>query len=430
MSTLATPKKPTISTRKTIKATDRPIKLSDRDGLYLHVAVAGSKTWHLAYRFDGKQRLYKIGPYPQIDLDEARNIAHDQRKLVATGIDPREHDEQKKLKNQASQQSTLWSVCVDWLEHRDGTWAPRTGERARQFLERYVRDGLGTLPVAAVDAGMIHGLLTGIAKGKIKTGKERRAGAPTVALAVRQSLNEVFRFAIGTGRATVNPVAMMKAADAVKRTTKPRHNRALNSGQLRELLLAIDGATLTTITRSAVRLLFLTVVRTGELIGARWAEIDFDGALWTIPPERMKGREEHVVPLSVQAVTLLRDLHRLTGTGEFVFPNYRDATRHMGNTSLNNMFVRLGFIDEQWFRGHGARGTFSTWANEHDFPADHVEKQLAHRERNAVRLAYNSARWLPQRRTMMQEWAHVLDTLTGKDSDVDQREHAALQSAA
>lgn len=424
MNASASPKKPTIAARKTIKATDRPLKLTDRDGLYLHVAVAGSKVWHLAYRFDDKQRVYKIGPYPQIDLDEARDIAHEQRKLVVAGIDPREHAEQKKLKNQASQQSTLWSVCVAWLEHRDGTWAPRTGERARRFLERYVKDGLGQLPVASVDAGMIHNLLTGIAKGTIKTGKERRAGAPTVALAIRQSLNEVFRFAIGTGRATVNPVTMMRAADSVKRTTRPRHNRALNAGQLRELLVAVDGATLTTITRAAVRLLFLTAVRTGELIGARWTEIDLETALWTIPPHRMKGREEHVVPLSVQAVALLRDLHQLTGTGGYVFPNYRDDKQHMGNTSLTSLFVRLGFVGDKWFRGHGVRGTFSTWANELDIPADHVERSLAHRERNAVRLAYNSARWLPQRRALMQRWADALDALAVPEQDEQEPLHA------
>lgn len=411
---------------KSTKVLGKPVKLADGDGLYLHLAVAGSATWMLAYRFGERQLAYRIGPHPQIDLDEARDIAHEKRQLLRAGIDPRAHDEQEKAKNIAAQGSTLWSVCEDWLEHRAGTWAPRTETRARNFLERYVRDGLGKLPVASVDAGMVHTLISDIARGR--TGKERRAAAPTSALAVRQMLNEVFRFAIGTSRASVNPVAMMKASDAVKRTTKPRHNRALNADQLKVLLTAVEGATLTVPVRAAVRLLFLTAVRTNELIGARWDEIDLDAALWTIPASRMKGRAEHLVPLSSQAVALLRDLRKLTGGGEWVFPNYRDASRHMGNTSLTGMFVRLGCTDEDWFRGHGCRGSFSTWANEHDFNRDHIEKSLAHIEKDTVRLAYNSARWLPQRRVLMQSWANMIDSLLAPQAQPQEREALPLSA--
>ncbi|RZF29968.1 DUF4102 domain-containing protein [Paraburkholderia sp. UYCP14C] len=410
MNTPASPKKPALSARKTAKATagTGPLKLADRDGLYLLVSVAGSKNWMLAYRFDGKQRTYKVGSYPQIDLDAARDIAHEKRQLVRAGIDPRVHDEQQRAKNIADQESTLWSVCEAWLDHRDGSWAPRTGVRARNFLERYVRDGLGKLPVGLVDAGMVFSLVSDIAKGK--TGKERRGNAPTTALAVRQMLGEVFRYAIGTGKATANPVTMMKAGDAVKKP-RTRNNRALNLAQLGTLLNAIEGATLSPVVRAAVRLMFLTAVRTNELIGARWTEFDLDGALWTIPASRMKGREEHLVPLSEQAVTLLRDLRKLTGASAWVLPNARDDKRHMGNMSMDNVFVRLGFNGEAWFRGHGARGTFSTWANEADFSSDWVEKQLSHVEKDSVRLAYNAARWLPQRRTMMQRWADTVDSL-------------------
>jgi integrase len=421
MNTTASSKKPALASRKTIKAGAKPIKIADRDGLYLHVAVAGSKIWMLAYRFGDRQKTYKIGPYPQIDLDEARDIAHERRQLIRAGIDPRKADEQQKAKNVAAQESTLWSTCEAWLDHRHGTWATRTGERARNFLTRYVKNGLGKLPIDSVDAGMVFTLISDIAKGK--TGHERRGSAPTTALSVRQMLGEVFRFAIGTGRASVNPVVMMKASDAVKKP-KTRNNRALNLDQLRDVLTAVERATLSTTVRSAVRLMFLTAVRTNELIAARWTEIDLDNGLWTIPASRMKSREEHLVPLSNQAVSILRDLHKLTGKQEWVLPNARDDRRHMGNVTMNNVFVRLGFNDDSWFRGHGCRGTFSTWANENDFNRDWVEKQLAHVEKDQGRLAYNAARWLPQRKVMMQRWADTIDTLVAP-----QQEEQPVQSA-
>lgn len=402
----------TISARHKAKATPEtgPIKISDRDGLYLRVAVNGSKTWHLAYSFGGKQRTYRIGDYPMVDLDDARDIAHDRRKLIAAGIDPAMHDEHQRIKNITAAADTLWSICESWLDHRAGTWSKRTGDRARQFLERYVRDGLGKLPIRDINAGHVHDLLTGIAKGKIRTGKERREGAPSVALAVRQMLNEVWRHAIGTARAKENPVAMMRAGDVVKKP-KTKHNKALNDVELRRILQAVEGATLLPNSRAAVRLLFLTAVRTGELIAARWSEFNFDDGVWSIPAERMKSRLPHVVPLSVQAVRILREHKLMTGGSEWVFPNYRDGKRHMGNTTLNNVFVRLGFVDDAWFRGHGCRGSFSTWANENDWPVDHVERSLAHVERNAVRASYNAARWLPQRRALMQAWADHLDSV-------------------
>jgi len=428
MNAPATTKKVTLAARKTAKATKQtgPLKLFDRDGLYLLVAVAGSKTWMLAYRFGDKQMTYKIGPYPQIELDEARDLAHEKRQLLRAGINPRAADEQQKAKNIAAAESTLWATCEAWLEHREGSWALKTGKRARNFLERYVRDDLGKLPVGSVDAGMVFNLISDIAKGR--TGKERRAAAPTSALAVRQMLGEVYRFAIGTGRASVNPVSMMKAGDAVKKP-RTKNNRSLNPDQLKTLLIAIEGATLSIPVRAAVRLLFLTAVRTNELIGSTWGEFDLDSALWTIPASRMKGREEHVVPLSTQAVSILRDLHRLTGKEAWVFRNYRDPKKHMGNTTLTNMFRRLGFNDEAWFRGHGCRGTFSTWANETGFNRDHIEKQLAHVEKDSVRLAYNSARWLPQRRTMMQQWADTLDSLLAAQAQPQEEEAIHPQGA-
>ncbi|MEX3786510.1 tyrosine-type recombinase/integrase [Paraburkholderia sp. BR14374] len=192
-----------------------------------------------------------------------------------------------------------------------------------------------------------------------------------------------------------------------------RHNRALKADELRHLLVAA-AVTGTPLTRLAMLLLLLTSVRTAELRGSTWKEIDLESAIWTIPGERMKMRHPHVVPLSTQAIEILKEVREITrakSVDDYLFPNVRDSSRPMASTTINAVLIRAGFNHERLFRAHGARGTFSTWAYEQGFTPLAVERQLAHVETNRVSRAYNKAEFLPERQRMMQDWGDYLQDI-------------------
>ena len=420
----------TIAQRKTAKATPAtgPLKISDSNGLYLHCAVSGSKTWMLAYRFNEKQKFYKVGPYPTLDIDDARDIAREKRKLLRAGIDPTDHDEQTRARNQRTQACTLNTIADEWFTEQETRWVATTTQKILNSYNTYARNGLGRLPIAMVDAAMIHTLIRGIAKRTRATGNEIKAtGAPHVALRLRQALDAIFRYAIGTGRATINPVAMMRTRDAIK-LPKARHNRALTKDELREVLRKLRDASMYRSTRCAIFFMLRTGARTSEVVNATWDEFDLDEALWSVPAERMKNRHPHLVPLSHQIVSMLRDLYRHTGHQQWVFLGRKGQP--LCDESPNAVFKRIGLDGDDWFRGHGSRGTFATiLAEEGKHSAEVVEKQLAHVQQNKVRLAYtHSAKFLAQRRALMQSWSDMFEELELHDEG--QPDTKALQTAA
>ena len=381
---------------RALKPREKPYKAADAEGLYLYVTPAGGKHWRLKYRFSGKERLLTLGSYPAVSLSEAREKKDAAREQVAKGTNPAAI----KSAERATQAVTFHAVAVEWI--RKQTWAAKTREKAEWTFRDLIYPDLGNRPVAEIDAPMILDCLRKIeARGKHETAHR-----------TRQRISQVFEYAIATGRAKINPTPRGRSLAPIT-----VNNRAAitDPRQVGGLLRALADYTGEATTAAALRLAPLVFVRPGELRNARWSEFHLDegdglGPLWRIPKERMKMSREHLVPLSRQAVVILRDLHALTGHGRLVFPGLRSRDRPISDNTMNAALRRLGYGSDE-MTAHGFRAMASTLLNEMGFPPDVIELQLAHQEKNKVRAAYNRAQRLDERRKMMQAWADYLDKL-------------------
>ncbi|WP_118183394.1 tyrosine-type recombinase/integrase [Paraburkholderia phosphatilytica] len=397
------------------KPQDKPYKIRDRDSMYLRVSVSGSKVWKFDYRLDGKDCSYTLGRFPDVSIADARQLRNAAAKLVSSGVHPKAHEKRLQQQTVAHHKNTLWPVCEEWLSDNRGNWTAYYHGQATRFLARYVKDSqLGGMPIRDITVAHLYDLIQSIAKRKTLSGDERKAeGAPHIAIRLRQHLDAVFRRAIISGRVDSNPVAALKPSDVV--TLPPtRHNRALEADELKHLLAAFS-VTGTPPTRLAMHLLLLTSVRTVELRSATWSEFDLEAAIWVLPGERMKMARPHVVPLSTQAIEVLKKVKEIAQpktSVDYLFPNARDKSRTMAATTINAALVRAGFNNERLFRAHGARGTFSTWAHEQGFAPLAIERQLAHVERNRTSRAYNKAEFISERQKMMQAWGDYLESLS------------------
>lgn len=383
------------------KATDKPQKLADGGGLYLEVRPTGAKLWRYRYRIAGRENVFAIGEYPVIGLKEAREEREGAQKLVKQGIHPSHNRQAERLANVAANANTFEGVAREWIAKKSAGWTPYYLRQVERFMAADVFPFVGKLPIRSVTAAHLLEIIRRI-EGR---------GAETVALLVRQWSSAIFRYAVATLRADSDPAAALKGA--IHRP-KVEHRKPLSREQIGDFAKALDeyGGYRTTVI--ALRLMLLTFVRTVELRKAEWAEFDLDRAEWRIPAERMKMREAHIVPLSKQAVELLRELHTHTGGRGVLFPNYRNPKACMTATTLNRALERMGFNgkDSIGFSAHGFRATASTILNEMGYRPDVIERQLAHAERNKVRASYNQAQYMEDRRTMMQEWADMVEDMT------------------
>jgi integrase len=386
---------------KKAKPTDKLQKLADGGGLQLHVAATGGKLWRLAYRFDGKQKTLALGAYPAVSLANARDARDTARKLLAAGADPMAQKKAVKLAKQAASEHSFETVARQWFDHWKSSKSLRHTVYVMARLEADVFPAIGSRPVAAVEAPELVRML--------KTVEAR--GALDIAKRCLQMCSQVFRYAIahGVGGTTRNPATDIKPADVLTPRKKENYAR-IDARELPALLRKIEGYQGTPPTRLAIKLMALTFVRTGELIGARWEEVDFDAARWNIPAARMKMKTPHIVPLSSQAVEVLQILHGVTGTRALLFPGERDHDKSMSNNTILKALERMGYKGQM--TGHGFRGIASTILHEQGFDHAHIELQLAHQERNEVSAAYNHALYLKQRATMMQRWGDFLENQT------------------
>lgn len=407
----------------------KPYKLSDLDRLYVLVSTAGSKTWKWNYRLDGKDCTYTIGKFPEIGVADARQRRADAAKLVEKGIHPAEHEAAQVAKTKAEQATTLWGVSAEWIEANRAGWSPYYLQQVESFMGRYVRDAaVGARPIKSITPADIFELVSSVAVRQGKGENERKAtGSPSIAILLRQWLSAVFRRAVVSGRAERNPVADLKASDVIKKP-KTKNNRALTPKELTGLLAKLATFNGNRSTVIAMRLLMLTFVRTTELRAAQWHEFDLDKAVWTVPAERMKIKNvgDHVVPLSAQAVALLKELREISPpskTGpQWLFPNRRrGAVDCMSQTTLNRALERMGFngAGTIGFSGHGFRGTASTLLHEQGHRPEVIEVQLAHRQRNAVAATYNKAKYLADRVKMMAAWGEYVENLKAEALTID-----------
>jgi len=378
------------------KPTAEAYRLADGHGLYLWVTPAGGKLWRWKYRFDGKEKLMALGKYPEISLADARERHGAVRKLLANGVDPMAKRKDEKTSERDQTENSFQTIARLWLEHWQEGKSPRHVEYTRRRMEMDILPALGSRPVTEIEAPELVAMT--------KTIEQR--GARDIAKRALETAGQVFRYAIAHGYARRNPVSEIRPRDILKTTPKTNYAR-VDAKELPALLKAIEVYKGTHQTRFAIKLMALTFVRTGELIGAHWSEFDLEAKRWDIPAERMKMRTPHIVPLSRQALEVLEALRTISGESEFLFPGDRNSSKPMSNMTILEALKRMGYKGRM--TGHGFRGLASTILHEQGYTHDHIELQLAHAPRNAVSAAYNHALYLEPRARMMQQWADFLE---------------------
>ena len=389
----------TDSAVRNAKPASRPAKLFDGSGLYLLVAPNGKKGWRFKYRFDGKEKLLSFGVYPNVGLKQAREKRADARQLLATGVDPSAVRKATATMRSDRAANSFEAVAREWFFKHSLNWAVGHSEKIIRRLERDVFPWLGGKPIADVTAPDLLAVLRRIeARGVIETAHR-----------VLQVCGQIFRYAIATSRAERNPAADLRGALA---SAKPVHFAAITDvNRVGDLLRRIDGYQGTFVVRCALALAPLVFVRPGELRTAEWSEFNLDAGDWTIPAHKMKMGVAHLVPLSTQAVTILRDLQPLTGAGRYVFPGVRNAHRPLSENTLSVALRNLGYAKHE-MSTHGFRAMARTILDEVlNVRADLIEHQLSHAVRDPNGRAYNRTAHLPERRAMMQSWADYLDGL-------------------
>ncbi len=371
--------------------------LKDEKGLYLEVSPSGGKWWRLRYWIAGRENRLSLGTFPEVSLAQARARRDDARKLLAEGQDPSATRKAEKAEAQAGGE-TFELVALEWFERFRSKWTEPHAGRILTRLKKDVFPFIGSRPIHEINAPELLSAMRRIeARGAIETAHR-----------ALQNCGQVFRYAVACGKAERDPSGDLRGA--LTPTKEKHHPSITDPKELGELLRAIDAYQGSHVVRCALKLAPLVFVRPGELRKAEWSEVDLEAAEWRIPAAKMKMRAQHVVPLSLQAVAILRELHPLTGAGKYVFPGVRSSAKPMSENTVNAALRYMGYSTDQ-VTGHGFRSTASTLLNEQGWNRDAIERQLAHAERNNVRAAYNFAEFLPERRKMMQAWADFLDGL-------------------
>ncbi|MCP5421253.1 MAG: integrase arm-type DNA-binding domain-containing protein [Gammaproteobacteria bacterium] len=384
-------------TIRNAKPGEKTVKLFDERGLYLEISPTGGQWWRFKYRFDGKEKRLALGVYPDVTLKDARDRRDAARKLLADGIDPSENRKAQKSARADRAANSFEVVAREWFAKYSATWAANHGDRIIRRFERDIFPWIGGRPIAEITAPE---LLTAIRRIESR-------GALETAHRALGNCGQVFRYAVATGRAERDPSGDLRGAllpvrgEHFAATTEPKRVAAI--------LRAMDGYHGTLTVRCALRLAPLVFVRPGELRKAEWADIDLDAAEWRYTVT--KTNTPHIVPLSKQAVAILRELQPLTGRGCFVFPGARSSGRPMSDNAILAALRRMG-IDKEEMSGHGFRAVARTiLAEVLGVRPDYIEHQLAHAVRDPNGRAYNRTAHLPERRKMMQQWADYLDKL-------------------
>jgi integrase len=377
------------------KPSQKQRKMFDSRGLFLLVTPAGGKLWRLKYRFDGREKLLALGAYPDVPLSAARDRREEARRVIAAGIDP---SERRRAEKEASG-ATFELIAREWCAKFGAQWSASHAETVLSRLEQNIFPYLGRKVTREITAPEILDSLRRI---------ERR-GANETARRVRQICGQVFRYAIATGRADRDPSADLRGALA---PVQVEHRSAITDPKkVAGLLRALDVYEGTIVVQCALRLAPLVFLRPGELRKAEWSEIDLDRAEWTIPAWRMKMRATLTVPLSHQAVAILRELQAITGEGKYVFPSARSSSRPMSDNAVLAAMRRCGIPKEE-MSGHGFRATARTILDEVlHFRVELIEHQLGHAVKDPNGRAYNRTSFLAERTEMMQRWSDYLDEL-------------------
>ena len=392
----------TVRKIETAQCKPKPYLLRDGGSLFLRVQPNGSKLWWYRYRLGKSAQVYSIGVFPKVTLETARKERDWARSQVREGRDPTLEKRVKVAAQVEQNDHTFEAVAHRWMAS-NAHWSDYYAGQVKTYLEKDVFPAIGKLPIGAIKASHLRTIIQGVVE----------RGAPTVAILIKQWSGQIFGFASGEGLCDNDPTSLLKRS--VKRP-RVRHNPPLSWAEIPGFLnrLDEDGGYRTTVL--ALRLMALTFVRTVELRKAQWVEFDLNSAMWTIPAERMKMRQPHIVPLSKQAMAALKELHALTGGGQMLFPSYRRPGQVMSATTLNRALERMGYGGR--FSAHGFRSTATTVLGLLSYPENRVDLQLAHskRKKNSSRAPYDHAKYISSRRMIMQDWADILDALARGDS--------------
>lgn len=381
------------------KADETQFKLFDEGGLFLIVRPSGGKLWRLKYRHQGKEQQLSIGRYPDVGLKEARERRDQARKQIAAGVNPAFEKKRAAIAASISAANTFNAVAEEFIAKREREGVKDITTVKARWLLALLESGVGERPIAEIEPYELLAVLKRIElSGRHETAKRLLAFA-----------GRVFRYAVATARARRNIAADLQGALI---TPKAKHHAAIIDPKgVGALMRAIDGFEGHPVTQWGLRLAPHVFVRPGELRMAEWKEIDLDAAIWRIPGSRMKMSREHVVPLSTQAVAILREAAELTGGERFVFPSVRTPLRPMSENTLNAALRRLGYTGDE-MTSHGFRSTASTLLNESGkWSRDAIERALAHGDSDSVRAAYHRGAHWDERVRMAQWWSDYLDRL-------------------
>ena len=388
---------------RALRAGPKSVRKSDSKGLYLEVGTNGSKLWRLKYRISGKEKRLALGAYPDISLAEARKRRDNARSDIEKGIDPLVQRKIAKAAMAADAINSFEAIALEYIQKmkKEGR-AEATLKKANYFLA-LLRPAIGGMPIKDVDPQMLLAALKKLeGKGNYEAAKKARSFA-----------SRVFRYAVATARSTSDPAALLNGALV---SPQAKHYAAiLDAKKFGELLLAIDQFNGSIITKFALQIAPHVFVRPGELRHAEWSEINFGEAVWRIPPNKMKARRPHAVPLSDRVIQLLNELHKVTGPNGYVFPSLYSRFRPMSENTMNVAFRRMGFSKEE-VTSHGLRSTASTLLNESNlWNPDAIERALAHGFSDAVRGAYHRGQHWDERVKMAAWWSDFLDDLKVKN---------------
>ena len=388
---------------KSAKAGEKPQRLFDGGGLYIEISTAGGKLWRLKYRFDGKEKRLALGDYPSVGLKEARKRRDEARSLLSMDIDPGEVKRAQKAGRREAAANSFEVTARRWHEKNLSGWTESYSTKTIRLLERDIFPWLGMRPVVELEAPEFLKTVRRI---------EGRGHVDTAHRAL-QLCGQVMRFAVAEGLASRDPTGDLRGAlSSVETTHMASVNDPVRVGEILGMFDAFEGSYQV---QCALKLAPMVFTRPGELRMARWAHINLDEAIWSIPGENMKMREPHLVPLARQAVEILKDMHPYSGHLEFVFPGGRDPKRPMSDAAVNAAMRRLGIDTQNELTGHGFRSMARTILHERlGYEPDVIEQQLAHKTPGPLGAAYNRAKFIDKRTEMMQAWADYLDQLKKK----------------
>lgn len=384
---------------KGLKPKTKLYRVADREGLCIEVTPSGSKLWRWRYYYLGKPQMLALGKYPAVSYVEAKKRRDEARKQLEDGKHPTREKKIQRLRDQHKNENTFEKISRRWLELKRQGLNQKYWTQSLTRMEQHVFPKIGHLPISEIDIPDVAAVVEEIgARGTIETAKR-----------MKQLISQVFRYASQRGLCKHNPAADLRGLLPM---AQEKHHACIHPNELPALMSAIQARD-EDLTKFAMRLMALTILRTNELIAAKWEEINWEKKEWHIPKERMKRRRPHMVPLSQQALAILNQLRVWTGEKTYIFFSAASKSKHISNNTVLMGLRRMGYA--KIMTGHGFRSLASTILNDLHYPSDVVECALAHLDNDKVRAVYNRADYVAQRKKMMQDYADILDASVQRD---------------